>query len=63
MFVTLHKVLHDYHVNKMLSVNLSIVLGYKPGGGGGGGGVLNRCLGREVRPGLLNPDPVKDTIL
>ena len=30
---------------------------------GGGGGVLNRCLGREVRPGLSNPDPVKDTIL
>ena len=26
--------------------------------GGGGGGVLNRCLGREVRPGRSNPDPV-----
>ena len=25
---------------------------------GGGGGVLNRCLGREVRPGCSNPDPV-----
>ena len=25
--------------------------------GGGGGGVLNRCLGREVRPGRSNPDP------
>ena len=28
-----------------------------------GGGVLNRCLGREVRPGRSNPDPVQDTIL
>ena len=26
--------------------------------GEGGGGVLNRCLGREVRPGRSNPDPV-----
>ena len=24
----------------------------------GGGGILNRCLGREVRPGRSNPDPV-----
>ena len=24
----------------------------------GGGGVLNRCLGREVRLGCSNPDPV-----
>ena len=23
-----------------------------------GGGVLNRCLGRAVRPGRSNPDPV-----
>ena len=23
-----------------------------------GRGVLNRCLGREVRPGRSNPDPV-----
>ena len=23
-----------------------------------GGGVLNRCFGREVRPGRSNPDPV-----
>ena len=26
--------------------------------GGVGGGVLNRDLGREVRPGRSNPDPV-----
>ena len=25
---------------------------------GGGGVVLNRCLGREVRPGRSNPDSV-----
>ena len=28
------------------------------GAGGRGGGVLNRCFGREVRPGRSNPDPV-----
>ena len=31
------------------------------GGGGGGGGVLNRNLGRGVRPTQRNPDPVQDT--
>ena len=30
------------------------------GGGGGGGGVLNRNLGRGVRPTQRNPDPVQE---
>ena len=37
------------------------LLHHSPGGGGGGGGVLNRNLGRGVRPTQQNPDPVQDT--